>query len=100
MVSDTTAIYWFTGNEINLLHNSIVKAIDDTKDKDKRNILNRIQSELSVAKPREEITIMPADFLASVMDLPHHAIPIRLSFTEVAVLKTINLPKDIAERLS
>lgn len=96
MNTEVTSIYWLTSDEVETLNNLVIGLIETDKNK----ILYRIQSELSVAKTREENSPLPSDYITSIMELPENSIPIRLSHTEVEFIKKYNLPINIMERLS
>lgn len=96
MDTENTSIYWLTLDEINELNNFVIAALNKSENK---NILHRIQSELSVAKTRNENSPLPSNYITSIMELPENSIPIRLSSDELEVTLKLNLPKELKGRL-
>lgn len=95
MIMDTTAIYWLTFSEIQELYNKVIKEIETS---DNSEFLNRILLEINVAVPREKNSILPSEFIASIMDLPKKSIPLRFTLEEISVIKNMNISTALKER--
>jgi hypothetical protein len=96
MNTEITSIYWLTLDEIEKLNNIVVRSIEGNENSA---ILHRIQSEISVVKTREENSLLPSDYITSIMELPENALPIRFSNTELELIKTLPISEKVLERL-
>lgn len=98
-MSDNTTIYWVTLPELEALHSLVINHLTDAPldAVEARDILTRIQAEISVSQARNESSIFPSDQIVAVMDLPERAIPLRLSEKEVELILTLPLPASLVE---
>lgn len=100
-MNDNTLLYWVSLEELNLLNNIVINAIDHygTKTNETKATLMRIHTELSVSQTRGDSSIFPTNIMLSVLNLPSESIAIRLSNKELKVLETLPLTDILKERL-
>lgn len=98
-MSENTTIYWVTLSELELLHSLVINHLTEAPldAKSMRDILTRVQTEISVSQTRNESSIFPSDQFTAVMDLPDKAIPLRLSNDEVKTVLSLPIPKSLEE---
>jgi len=102
MLSEATTPYWIASTDLDEISKVVSNAIEDTTldNISRRETLHNIQSEISVSKTRNETAIFPPGHIATLLDLPLNATPVRFSHEEVTLLKSLNLSEGVIERLS
>lgn len=101
-MNENTLLYWVNIEEYNIINNAVINLYDNLNETDEktRQMLNRIQTELSVSETRNENSIFPPKMIFRVLNIPSDSLAIRLTTEEVKLIKSLPIPDNVKKRLS